>query len=107
MAEFIPKNLGEGRMPTSKGTVYTVPPGKAAIVRSISLANLLGQTVVVNIYADFGTGSRQVCPRNLELKTRFWFEHDISITLEAGDKIEMDCDTAESVDFVISGVESA
>lgn len=105
-SDYISKNLGNGVAPTTKTTVYTVGVGKSAIVRSITLANKLGSAVVVNIWANFGSGSRHIAPVNMSMDAGFFFEHDISITMDAGDSIEMEAASPNAIDFVISGVES-
>lgn len=105
MAEFAAKNLGNGVVPTSKTVVYTVPAGHSAITRSISLVNVSAGAVTINVYANFGTGSRQISPRNLSLAAGALFELDVSVTLESGDALEMDASSAV-IDYVVSGVET-
>lgn len=103
---FAPRNLANGTVPSSKTTVYTVPSGKYAIIRSIVVVpnNTVGLSV--NLYANFGAGSRLLCPKDMYIPAGEFVEHDISITLEAGHVIEIASSSAGNADYVISGVES-
>jgi hypothetical protein len=53
------KVLAQGRLPSSVGTLYTVPTGGAAIAKSINLANTSGGAVVVTL-AVKGTADANV-----------------------------------------------
>jgi hypothetical protein len=108
MAEFVPKNLGEGQLPNTKTTLYTVPDGKTAIIRSIVLVNSNTTTArTVNLYVNFGAGSRRVIPPNSIMAASSKYEDVSALTLEAGDIIEGDADVAANVDYIISGVQSS
>lgn len=107
MAEFLPKNLGEGQLPNSKTTLYTVPAGKTAIIRSILLVNTNASSRTVNIYANFSGTSRRIVPANYVLGGSAKMEDTSAVTLEAGDFIEGDASVAAQVDYIISGVQTA
>jgi hypothetical protein len=107
MAEFLPKNLGEGRLPSPKGTLYTVPANKTVIVRSIILVNThttLSRTV--NLYANFTGTSRHLIPIDSVIPPKGSLEFETPVTLEAGDLIEGDASAVTEVDYTISGVQT-
>lgn len=107
MNEFVPKNLGNGQLPNTKTTIYTVPIGKSAIVRSVLLVNTSGAAVTLNLYAKFdGVNSRRIMPKDLTLQANALYESDIPVTLEGGDVIEGEASAATTVDYIVSGVES-
>lgn len=109
MGTFVAKNLANGQAPATKTDVYTVPgPSPSAIVNSVLLVNTnTGATRYVNIYADFGTGSRQLSPVDLAVGPGSQVELDFSLTLESGHKLQLEADAAGEVDYVISGVQEA
>jgi hypothetical protein len=103
---FAPKNLANGTVPSTKTTVYTVPSGKYAIIRSIVLVPNGTVGLSINLYANFGTGSRRLCPKDMYIAPGDFVEHDISVTLASGDILEVDSSSAGDADYIISGVES-
>lgn len=105
MAEFLPKALGDGQLPATKQTLYTVPVGKTAIIQSIVLVNTTGASKTVNIYVNLTGTSRRILPLNLAVMASAKVDDNTQVTLEAGDTIEGDCSVATSVDYVISGVQ--
>jgi tagatose-1,6-bisphosphate aldolase non-catalytic subunit AgaZ/GatZ len=99
---FTGQLLAEGQLPSSKGTLYTVPGATTAYVRTIRVhnTNAAGQTVL--IYVKRGTSrifSRAVLAQNETLVV------DDPVSLEAGDLIEGQTTTATAVDYVITGAE--
>lgn len=106
MADFLPKNLGNGQLPNTKTTLYTVPGGANAILRSVSLVNTSASEVTVNIYANFGAGSRRIIPKDLSMGAGEAVGLDMNVTLDAATVIEGDAATASVIDYVLSGAES-
>lgn len=109
MASYVIKNLGNGQLANSKGTIYTVPASTDTIVRSIILVNTNTTTESVNLYfcANGGT-SRRLIPKDTQLAAGYSLVLDVPITMgTAGDLIEGDTTTAAKVDYTISGVEYA
>lgn len=103
---FAPKNLANGTVPSTKTTVYTVPSGKYSIIRSIIVTPNSTVGLSVTLYANFGTGSRLLSPKDMYIPAGEFVEHDISVTLEAGHVIEISSSSAGNADYIISGVES-
>lgn len=109
MGTFAAKNLANGQAPNTKTDIYTVPgPSPSAIVNSVILVNTnTGASRFVNLYADFGSGSRQVSPVDLEIGPGSQVELDFSLTLETGHKLQLKADVASEVDYIVSGVQEA
>jgi hypothetical protein len=100
------KILANGQLPAAKATLYTVPALTRAIIRNVTMANVVGgnQTVVLYIKKSGGT-SRKIGQALIEMNE---FAHEEGIeTLEAGDEIEGETTNAASVDYTILGVEQA
>lgn len=100
------KQLGDGQLPATKQTLYTVPALQQAIVRSITLVNVTAGAITVNLYA----AGRRIIEKDLSLAAAGAVGSmklvDWVITLGAGDLIEGDGSAATSIDYVISGVET-
>ena len=102
------KSLEDGQLPSSKGTLYTVPAATQTIINRITLVNTNSSGETVNLYfkASGGT-SRRITPKNYTLAVDALFIMDDAITMEAADILEGDTTTAVKVDFVISGAENS
>lgn len=103
--DFVAKNLANGQAPSSKTTIYTVPSGRSAIVRSFLFVNTHTADVVVNFTANFGSGSRLCAPKDLIIAPNHCVEFDHGLTLSDGDFLELQASVAAVVDFIVSGVE--
>lgn len=100
------KNLGNGQLASSKGTIYTVPASTTAIVKNISLVNTNTSAEGVNLYYKKSGGtSRRIFAVDYSLAAGACVNHEITITMGAADVLEGDADTASKVDYVISGME--
>lgn len=101
----IPASLADGQLPNTKGTLYTVPAGKAAIINFIHFYNTTGGNLAVNVYLKrSGSTSRQIDSVSVAANSP-----DVTLLggenleLSAGDVIEGDAASAASVDYIISG----
>jgi len=101
------KNLANGQLAATKGTLYTVPGSTQAIVRSIILVNTDSSARAVNIYVNNSGTSRRISPKDMSLGVGERYAIREVLTLEAADLIEGDATAANVVDYVISGVENA
>jgi len=103
---FTYKSLADGQLGTSKTTLYTCPASTSAIVSKIHLVNTSGSEIEINIYfkASGGT-SRRICPKDMILKAGYMAVLDDEVVMEAADIIEGDAETANVIDYVISGVQ--
>lgn len=103
---FTGKVMGEGQLPNTKGTLYTVPASTVAFVKRITLFNTNAAQQTINVYLNPGGTSRQWRKYVLEqYESAEVLEAGDAVILEAGDLIEADTTTAAAVDYVISGVE--
>ncbi len=100
------KNLGEGQLPATKGTLYTAPALTSAVVLVVVLVNTDSVDRAVNLYYKKASGtSRRLLPVDTLLLTKGKLTMEEKITMGAGDTIEGDAAAATVVDYVISGVE--
>ncbi len=90
-------------------TLYTAPAGKAVIVKSIRMVNILAQTVEISLYLNKpdanGHGRRRLLAPTLTILQKGAYIDDVEITMEPGDKIQAKADGNNGVHYVISGIE--
>lgn len=97
------KDLGNGQLPLTKGTLYTVPASTNAGIR-VTLVNADTVARTVNLYSNKTGTSRRFCPKDLSLGPGEEFTSRLQ-TLEAGDLIEGDASAATIVDYTVNGLE--
>ena len=90
--------------------LYTAPTGKAAIIKSIRLANTHTATVKVTLFFMRPNSSgacrrRLLTPVELPLTANYVYIDDSEITLESGDRIQGKVDYGAVIQYLISGVE--
>jgi hypothetical protein len=103
---FAGKVLGEGQLPTTKGTLYTVPVGKTTYVKRISFFNDNAAAQTIIVYIKPGAASRKWRRYVLEQNEAVdLLDHGDALILEAGDLIEAQTTTVSAVDYVLMGVE--
>lgn len=100
------KNLAQGQLAATKGTIYTTPAVTQAIVKSITVVNTDVAARTINLYINSAGTSRRIVPKDLSLAIGACVTVDDVKTLEAGDLIEGDCSAATVADFLISGAEN-
>lgn len=101
-----PKVLGSGQLPTSKGTLYTVPGSTSAYVKFLRVHNTNAATQTVIIYANTAGTSRIIGRAVLaQNETAEVIDSGAALTLETGDLIEGVTTTSSAVDYVITGAE--
>src|SRR5437879_3727636 len=95
--------LGTG----AQGMLYTVPAGKAAIVKTQRFVNTDTVSRTMNLYyLKSGAGSAQrILPPNMSLAPSALVVEQDELTMAAGDQIQGDASVASKIDFVISGIE--
>lgn len=99
-----PKILANGQVAAVKTTIYTVPVGANAIIRTVTFVNVGGVTETIQLYVKPSGGTSRKFSRALLLADEFAHEEDIG-TLEAGDELEAETTNAASVDFTVMGVD--
>ena len=102
------KVLADGQVADTAGDLYTVPGATVAFVRSFTIWNTSGGSETVIVYIDTGGGPRIVARVVLAANEGAdILEGGSSWVLNASVKIQAETTTATTVDFVITGVESA
>lgn len=102
------QTLFADKLPATKGTLYTVPVGRAAAIKSFTLSNTAGADRTVNIYVKKSGGvSTAIVPKNYTFIGGD--QADVldgsAICLAAGDSIEGECvGDGTGVDCGISGI---
>ena len=105
------KTLGEGQVGVTVSALYTVPPDKAAIVKSMRFVNTDDtDPVTLDLYYLKSGGThpddaRRILPAGVSLAKNSLLLEEAELTLGAGDKIEGIASAATTVDFVFSGIE--
>jgi hypothetical protein len=102
---FTAKVLADGQLPSSKGTLYTVPGATATYIRQIRVFST-GSAQTVVIYFNTSGSSRRYGQWVLETNE----SADVltePLLLQAGDLIEGQSTSATTVDYVVTGVEEA
>jgi len=86
--------------PNTLTTVYTVPAGKQAIIREISLCNITGTEATATIKLN-----DKSIVYTLPIPAGYPFREDYHQILEAGQTIKVQAGTASAIDMLISGLE--
>jgi hypothetical protein len=97
------KDLGNGQLAATKGTLYTVPGATNAAAR-VLVVNTDSTARTVNLYTNKTGTSRRICPKDMSLGAGEPWETSVQ-TLEAGDLIEGEASAATVVDYVVNGFE--
>lgn len=105
---FLGKILAEGQLPSSKGTLYTVPTGGVAYVKWCSGHNntVTDDEEVMFYVKKAGSTSRVVGQATLDRgQSCRALSPGETWELSAGDAIEGQTTTATTIDYLITGVE--
>ena len=103
MTTRIPKIFTDGQLPSSKGTLYTVPASTSVYISKIHILNTSATTQIVKIYIKPGSTSRFLIHVS-DLEQYESIIYDGGLILETGDLIEGETTTASVVDYLIMGV---
>lgn len=107
MATSTPQILAEGQVAAVKGTIYAVPAGKQAIIRTVAFVQTGGvPSETVQLYVKKSGSTSRKFSRAQIATNEFAHEEDIG-TLDAADELEAETTNATSVDFSVMGVEVA
>lgn len=101
------KNLADGQLANSKGTIYTATSVKA-VALNIILVNTNTTSETVNLYFKKSGGtSRRLIPKDTALAASNSLVMDDVVTMAASAVLEGDTTTADKVDFTVNGFEEA
>ena len=98
-----PKILADGQLPSSKGTLYTVPADTSVYLSKVTIFNTNIATQIVKLYINSSGTSRQLF-HIAELEQYENIVYDGGVILETGDLLEGETTTASVVDYLIMGV---
>jgi hypothetical protein len=98
------KQLGNGQLPSTEGTLYTVPASTTTIIKTIIVTNRDGSDRTFTLYVQTST-SRAITPVSMTLKTGESFHFNEPLTLQATHLIRGIASVATQLDYTISGVE--
>ena len=97
------ESLVDTRLSSSLTTIYTAPRNRRVEVRLISLTNVSGSAVTVNLWLHrVGKDSRYLTPKDLQLAAGEMARDSGAICLSAGDRLTAQASGA--VDAVVSGL---
>jgi len=96
--------LAQATVSDSAGVIYTVPPNTQTIIRTMVIINPTGGSCWVKIWTN-GTADGNLILPQVTLGAGEWGDDDDAITLEAGDTIQAQAETAATITFTIHGVE--
>jgi hypothetical protein len=103
---FTGKVLGDGQLPTTKGTLYTVPAGTTTYVKRISFFNTNAASQTILVYINPGATSRTwrryVLAQDEAVDL---LDHGDALILQEGDLIEAHTTTGSAVDYFLMGIE--
>lgn len=100
--------LAQGFLPSAEATLYTCPSGKNTIIRTIKLVNTQAadedfQEINMWIRTSGGT-NRHITPQDFTLYGREMAE-DTDLALSEGDVVRAQTTDANTVEYLIMGVE--
>ena len=103
---FTTKQLSNGQLAATTGTLYTAPAATTTIIKTITLVNTDSSTRTVNVYLSTGT-TRNLTPSNLSLGAGEAYIIDEVTTLSATNLISGAASVANVIDYTISGIEES
>ncbi len=99
------KKLYQGQPGASPTTLYTVPAGKAALIKRIVATNPTGTDRTLTLWHD-GTANANVILPPATILAGGWGEDDGLYVLEAGDTISGQASAASAITVTIYGLET-
>lgn len=99
------KILAQGEVGTASGALYTVPGATEAIIKHIRFVNQTGAAITITIWIDGTTDPFLWLPPTTSIPANGSLEFEGSLALAAASVINGDTATANTITFIISGVE--
>lgn len=91
----------QGQLPSTKGTIYTVPASTSAVIKNIRCYNTAGTSENVTIFLKDSAGT-SITIINISVSGNSMLSDTDQYHLEAADLIEGVTTTATTVDYWIS-----
>ena len=98
------KKLAQGQLPSSAGTIYTVPSGTSTIIKHIRLVNTDSSARTARLYHDGTTDATTILPA-ASIEAGGWAEFEGTIVMEAADTLAGLGSVASQVTYTIYGLE--
>jgi hypothetical protein len=96
--------LADGQLANAEATIYTVPAGTVAYVKSIICQNTGAGANVVQLWVrNDGANSRRLIYVTLQTNEQLYFNEPL--TMAAADLIRGAATNANEVDYVVNGAE--
>lgn len=102
--EGVYKLLGIGILPMVRGQLYLCPTRTRTVVKTISLVNVSGMDVTLNLYVNAGN-PRRIAGMDLKLRAGQYAQDLGEYAIEAGQAIEGDASRTDAIEYLISGIE--
>lgn len=103
MTGKILKSLADGQLGSTKDTLYTAGTSTSSLAKKITLFNTSSSEVTIKLYFKASGGTSRGIPAAVLGDGESKVLDDLA--LEEGDIIEGEADSANVIDYVISGVE--
>lgn len=97
------EKFAQGQLPSTTGTLYTVPVGKTAYLKSIYLHNSGTTDQTVRIYINGATGADKILEGVVSGKDTFEWNVAYTVILSTGQTLRGDSTNASTVNYFIFG----
>ncbi len=101
---FAATTFAQGQLPSTAGTLWTVPAATADYVKSLILSNVSGSTVTFTLWKRTSSNDRQILVGSLDAGETIVVS---DLLLTAGDSLKGSASAATSIDYVAQGVREA
>ena len=98
------KKLAQGQLPSSAGTLYTVPANTSTIVKHIRIVNTDSSARTARLYHDGTTDATTILPA-VSIEAGGWAEFEGTIVMEAADTLSGLGSVASQVTYTVYGME--
>lgn len=102
------KQMGQGIVPASSTTFYTVPPGVTAMIKEICICNVIDVMDDITVYCvpnGQQPNDSNTILKNVPVDTTQTHFVDCTIAIPEGSTIRAKCTTANACSILITGTE--
>jgi hypothetical protein len=100
---LVHEKLAQGQLPATVATIYTVPAGKNAYLKSIYLHNTGGGDQTIKLYINGGSAAERILEGIVSGKDTFEWDIAYSIILTTGQTLQAETTTATTVNYFLHG----
>ena len=98
------KLLGIGVLPMVRGQLYLCPTRTRTVIKTITLVNVAGSDVTMNLYLNAGN-PRRIAGMDLKLRAGQYAQDLGEYAIEAGQAFEGDASRTDAIEYIVSGIE--